>query len=282
MKGLMPALFLAELERRAGRPVHELFDLVAGTSVGGIIGASLCAGKGAEETCGFFTEDGPRIFHHTAFTELHVFEAPRYRAEPLEAALQGRLGETTMAGARTRLLVVAMDLVGDPAPFFFKSYGGETSSYPMWQACRATSAAQTYFPAYRYGGHCWWDGGIVANSPAMCAYADAVKLWGDEEDYRMLSLGCGQKLELLDYEHLAEAGLLKVGAATLKLVLEGPSDAVDYQCRQVMGNGYYRVQPRLGRAVRLDDASPEAIGALRESAHACILEAGAILDAFAR
>jgi hypothetical protein len=273
-------LILSELERRSGKPCWELFDLIYGTSIGGIIGASLSLGHSAAETCDFFTTDGPQIFHQLFFGKDGIVE-PRYPALPIEMALRKRMGMAKVSDAKTRLGIVSMNIAGAQVePAFFKSWDSLTGQYLMWQACRATSAAQTYFPLFELDGMVLWDGGVVANSPAMCAYADAVKLWGDQEQVKVLSLGCGVSDSRFDAKGLINAGLLKVGLATLQVVLEGPSDAVDYQLRQMVGNDYYGIQPELIRSVAMDDTSQSAMDARRAAAAAALLQCSAALDEF--
>lgn len=65
IRGYLPSLLLAEVERRAGRPVSQLFDLVVGTSTGAIIGIGLATGKSAAELSEFYPRYGRRIFGGT-------------------------------------------------------------------------------------------------------------------------------------------------------------------------------------------------------------------------
>ena len=183
-----------------------------------------------------------------------------------------------MAQAQTRLMAVAMNIASqNVAPVFFKSWD-ETGTVPMWAACRASSAAQTYFPAFTWGDCVFWDGGIVANNPAMCALAAAVRLWGWDEKIKVLSLGCGVTDSRFDAAKLINAGLVHVGAATLQVMLEGPSDAVEYQLSQMLDHDFLSIQPDLIQPVAMDATSVEAIGILQASAAAAIAQSTAVLD----
>src|ERR671914_1713010 len=76
IRGLIPALVLAELERRSGRRVYELFDLIAGTSTGGIIACALCAPDPlpAEEVAAIYAEEGPAIFERSVWQRIRSAE----------------------------------------------------------------------------------------------------------------------------------------------------------------------------------------------------------------
>jgi patatin-like phospholipase/acyl hydrolase len=72
IRGLIPSLVLAELERRAGRRTFQLFDLIAGTSTGGILACALCAPEPlpAEELVGLYEGEGPKIFDRSVFQRI--------------------------------------------------------------------------------------------------------------------------------------------------------------------------------------------------------------------
>src|SRR5919198_1588171 len=65
IRGLIPALVLAEIERRTGRRTASLFDLVAGTSTGAIIACALTrpGAMPAAEAAALYEQDGPSVFH---------------------------------------------------------------------------------------------------------------------------------------------------------------------------------------------------------------------------
>src|SRR3954469_18377138 len=92
IRGVIPALVLTELERRAGRRTFELFDLIAGTSTGGILACALCAPDPlpASQLVGLYEERGPDIFDRSLFQRIKSAEGlidEKYDAAGLEAAL---------------------------------------------------------------------------------------------------------------------------------------------------------------------------------------------------
>ena len=251
MKGMPAAAALDELNKLAGKPLFNVVDMFAGTSIGGIEVALESIGKSATP---FFSEDGPEIFKRRW---NQIF--PLYRALEIEHCLKKRFCGAALKDCKTRLLVTALDRKSQ-SPFLFKNY--DTSNLvshgatPLWQVCRATSAAQFYFPKYKLGNKVLWDGGNVANNPAMCAYADAVKLWGDKERIKMLALGCGSdpvKVPSWWPEWLQDIVL------TLLMPFQTGAEDVDYQMSQILGNDYRSLQPKFPMPVALDSASPQLL-----------------------
>lgn len=278
MRGYIPAAVLVELEQLAGRPCWQMFDLIAGTSIGGILAALLAAGVPAGEAIKFFTEDGPNIFRKIWWRSFGLL-APRYPAQPLESALQARFGGRRISDCKTKLLVVSLDLVSQN-PFFFENFSGCCPNYPLWQAGRGTSAAQTYFPAFHLDGMILWDGGNVANNPSVCAMADAVKLWGDHAlPRKVLSLGCGNQKAGFNARKMVNAGLIRNGLATLQMLFEAGAEDVDYQMQQALGPNYFRIQPVIND-LPLDDASPGGLERLERAARRNISDSSDIVKRF--
>jgi predicted acylesterase/phospholipase RssA len=166
-------------------------------------------------------------------------------------------------------------------PYFFKSFKAreepDTRDCPMWQAARATSAAPTYFEPFKLetGDRLEYrvlvDGGVFANNPALCAYAEAQSLnrGSHDEEYLVLSLGTGELTRRFRYEDAKDWGLIGWARPVLDLVFDGVSDAVDYQMRKLLEEfkdptQYYRFQGELTHANDdMDDASERNIRDLR-------------------
>src|SRR4051794_26854596 len=159
IRGLIPALVLAEIEQRTGRRVAELFDLVAGTSTGGILACALTRpgadGKPrytAAELTELYITEGPKIFHHTL---LHTVESAagvfdeKYENSGLRHALDHYLGATMLGETLVPIFVTAYDIENRRA-FFFRT-GGEWD-YRLADVALATSSAPTYFEPARVGG----------------------------------------------------------------------------------------------------------------------------------
>jgi predicted acylesterase/phospholipase RssA len=311
IRGVVPARVLEELERRLGRPVADVFDMVAGTSTGGIIALGLAkpdANGGpaysAEEMLGLYMKHGPKIFPHSFLLEvktLHGVIRARYPAEPLEELLHERFGETMLSEALTEVVIPTYDLSA-PGPFFFKREYARSSEHdwnvPMAKVARATSAAPTYFgpavlPPFDDGTreHALVDGGTFANNPAISAYADALRKAGDDTHVLVVSVGTGQPSQKLGTgpipvlaEHAHGWGLEQWARPILEVVLDGAAKAVEYQLEQIAGAAgdrleCYRLQSSLPTASHaMDDASDGNRKALLNDANTLIAENDNKLD----
>ena len=287
IRGLIPALVLEELERRAGRRTHELFDLIAGTSTGGILACALCAPEAlpASELVGLYADRGPEIFDRSVFQRVKSGEGlldEKYDGAALDRALEHYLSDKRLSESKPDLIVPSYDTAG-PTPYFFKSRKARESAeddFPLSVVARATSAAPTYFQPFQAGERSLVDGGVFAVNPAMCAFAEVLR-FTPGADTVVLSLGTGQRTRRREYEEIKDWGLLQWARPILDVVFDGTSDAVDYQLRQVLGEGrYWRLQIELDKAGDdLDDASERNLVALRERAEQLLRQSSADLDA---
>lgn len=285
IRGLIPALVLAELERCAGKPIAQLFDLIAGTSTGGILACAL--GKpgppSARDLAALYREEGPKIFRRSLGQRLASAEGlleEKHDDDALNAALRRWLGATHLAGCETRLLVTAYDLEARE-PYFFKSWRPERDA-PLTQVARATAAAPTYFEPVRLGDRSLADGGVFANNPAMCAFAEAQRL--APGPHLVVSLGTGQQTRPIRHEDAAGWGLVQWVRPVIDVVFDGVADTVDYQLRHLCETGdYVRLQTVLDRASdALDDASPRNLDALQRQAEELIARERGTIDDLCR
>src|ERR1019366_6077245 len=113
IKGVFPASFLAEIETALSlRSIANYFDLIAGTSVGGIIAIGLGLGLTARELAGLFVEKGADIFPHNFFptsTLRLLFGRDKYKPDKLRGVLTTAFGSQTLADSRVRLLIPSFD-----------------------------------------------------------------------------------------------------------------------------------------------------------------------------
>jgi patatin-like phospholipase/acyl hydrolase len=266
IRGLIPALVLAEIEKRAGRPISSLFDLVAGTSTGAIIACALTRPQPmpAERVAAIYEEEGPRIFDASLLkkvTSLGGVIDERYDARELVRSLERHLGNTRLDEAITGILVTAYDLEARQALVLRR---GEDVS--MVDAAHASSAAPTYFEAVRLGARTLIDGGVFAINPAMLAFAEAA----GHIDV-LVSLGTGEHTRRLPYDEVKDWGQIEWARPILDVVFDGSADAIDSVLERLVDDRYIRLQTPLDEASDdLDDASPENLAALRREAEQLI------------
>jgi uncharacterized protein len=288
IRGLIPALVLTELERRSGRRVFELFDLIAGTSTGGILACALCAPDSlpASELVLLYEEEGPEIFDRSLFQRIRSADGlldEKYDGAALDRALERFLGHKRLSETRPDLIVPTYD-TALPGPYFFKSTKARElpaeHDFPLSLVARATSAAPTYFEPVEAGGRALVDGGVFAANPAMCGLAEVLNQVAPR-DVVLLSLGTGERTNRREFDEVKDWGLAKWARPILDVVFDGASDSVDFQLRHVLGDDrYWRLQTELTLASDdLDDASEDNLAKLRGHAEDLIQASSATIEA---
>jgi patatin-like phospholipase/acyl hydrolase len=278
IRGLIPALVLAELERRAGRRTFELFDLIAGTSTGGILACALCAPDPmpASRLVSLYEEEGPEIFDRSIFQRIRSAEGlldEKYDSTALDRALARFLADKRLSQTSPDLIVPAYDAT-QPGPYFFKTTKARESpgdDFPLSVVARATSGAPTYFEPSAVDARALVDGGIFAVNPAVSAFAE-VSRFQPGADVVLLSLGTGQRISRRTFADIKDWGLIEWARPLVDMVFDGISDAVDYQLRHLLGERrYWRLQVELTEASgALDDASEANLRRLRGHAEELI------------
>ena len=277
IRGLIPALVLAEIESRTSRRIADLVDLVAGTSTGAILACALTRPDPlpAADLAGIYVDEGPKIFDRSLLKKIMSVDGyvdERYDDDGLVAALRTYLGDTRLAEATVPVLVTAYDLQARAAVILRSSGAGDLS---MVDAAHASSAAPTYFEPVRAGAMTLVDGGVFAINPAMVAFAETA---GETLDV-LASLGTGEHTRPLPFDEVRGWGRLQWAQPIIDVVFDGSADAVDEQLSRLVDGRYIRLQTRLDEASdALDDASPENLAALRREAERLIAARSADID----
>jgi patatin-like phospholipase/acyl hydrolase len=263
--GLFTAVVLAGLEARAGEPLGRRFDLIAGTSVGGILAVSLAYEVPMQTIVDLFLTRGSEVFSPRALPSGPVGRmldlgrsvlGPKYDGKALRAALDDALGTRTLAEARHAVVIPAVNVTRSLTKVFKTPHGAASFGDEAVRAvdvAMATSAAPAYFPAVRIGDSLYADGGMFAVAPDLVALHEAEHfLKVGASRVRMLSLGTATAgyqpagaAEVAD----GAVGWLSDGRLLLTLI------SVQQQHVQAM------LEDRLGeRYLRIDAAWPARAG----------------------
>lgn len=197
---MVPAAMLAELEKQISQPLHEYFDLIVGTSTGGIIAAGLALGMRAEDIVQFYHESGPRIFptlkaHSRLWMRLTGLVRAKFPTSVLRAELHKHFQNALIGDMRTRLVIPSWDPAGQGVYIWKTRHCGRfrmDHKRPILEALVSTSSAPTYFSSStKSGGTGLIDGGVWANNPMLLAAVEALGVlrWRSES-VQMLALGC--------------------------------------------------------------------------------------------
>lgn len=304
IRGVIPAVVLAEIESRVKRPIAKLFDLIAGTSTGGILALGLTIPKSpgaplyaAKQLVDMYEREGRSIFSRSLWHRLAscgnlVHE--KYPCAGIEQVLFEYFGDSRLRDAAVDVLIASYEIERS-LPFFFRSAMARRRpdyDFPARDVARSTSAAPTYFqpmklPTGTNSDHYTLiDGGVFANNPAACALVEALTSHPGAERLFVVSLGTGELNYSFPYDSAKSWGLVKWAVPVLDIVFDGVSKTVDYQLRQLLPDvpgacqRYFRLQTTLdGRSNRMDNANPANITALKALAYELIEKKSDEVDA---
>lgn len=273
---------------KAGKPgLRGSFDLLAGSSTGAVIACGLGMGMTPARMAQLYRERGREIFPGMAsrlWSRTGRFfrdgpSAPKYDGKGLETVLRDVFGDTRLGQLTMPVMITSYDTISRQ-PVIFKSFKAEHQALPVWEVCRASTAAPTYFPAYpmMIEGllHSLIDGGVVANNPTACAIAEAIRLDRQVkycQELVVLSVGSGQRKRPIPLKEAQEWGALEWAVPIIDVLFDGNTDSVDYIARQIVGDGYHRMQAELTIALDdLDDVSATNLAALDTMASAWLAQ----------
>ncbi|WP_395461627.1 patatin-like phospholipase family protein [Wolbachia endosymbiont (group A) of Therophilus tumidulus] len=290
IRGIIPAIILAEIEKRSRKKVAEIFDLMAGTSTGGIVVAGLCKKDergnpqySANDLVELYQEYGPYIFKSSLWRKSIAswLNGAQYSYKNIECVLDKYFGESTIADVSSNLLLTSYDIHNN-CPFFLKSWRENRNFIKLKDALRATTAAPTYFsPKYlkiNQEERMLIDGGVFANNPAACAYASGKRLFPND-NIILLSIGTGRTTKsITNSKRLGKIGWIK---PLLHVIFASGLDCVNYQMNQVIGDRYIRIQSQLTIAsAKMDNTTSKNIKCLQQEANAMIEDNQEAIDRF--
>jgi uncharacterized protein len=198
--GVFPAAFLAAQEKHIGEPLGRYFDMIVGTSTGGIIALALGLDIPASEILEFYKSLGPQVFPQPSTKTgklVQIFrqvKSSKYDPSSLQSALERTFGQRKLGQSITRLVIPSMSIATGEV-YIFKTAHHERlrSDYREFavDVAMATSAAPSYFPPhFGRSGVPLVDGGMYANNPVGLAAVEALSMLGwDKGMFDILSLG---------------------------------------------------------------------------------------------
>ena len=232
--GLYTAVVLAELEKQLDEPLGRRFDLVAGTSVGGLLAMAVAFELPLSVIVNIFKTRGDEVFSSRdlpsgAMTRLldlsRSVMGPKYDGRMLRTELQRHFGDATLADAKHALVIPAVDVTRSvtkvfKTPHVKPSRGDEGIS--VVDIMMATCAAPAYFPSVRIGERLYADGGLFAVAPDQVALHEAQHFMKvDPARVRMVSVGTAtagyQSSEQVD-ANAGAVGWLSDGRLILTLI----------------------------------------------------------------
>lgn len=272
-KALFTAHVLARLERDLGVTISDSFDLIAGTSAGGIVALGLGAGLRPNEIVSHYEELVEKVFpasRRRVWRWPSLLRSPIYDAEALRAALTGVLGARLLGDSTKRLVIPAWDVQRGAVHIFKTPHHRRLTRdwrMPMVDVAMATSAAPLYFPAAHVDGHRLIDGGVWANNPAVVAIAEAVSMLDVPLD-KITVLNVGTIDQVSDHpKRLDRGGLLQWARPIAPLILSASSRGGQGLAEHLIGKSNFSRFDALvpGGLYALDSANPKDVAGLAAS-----------------
>ncbi|MCC3276711.1 MULTISPECIES: patatin-like phospholipase family protein [unclassified Arthrobacter] len=316
IRGIIPITWLMALEEQTGRRTADLFDLVVGTSAGGMAALALVSPRNggtpysADEVRQLNLDSAEEIFPQdpgdphagdpqagAPQTADQYAGAPRYAAEPLQHYLGEALGDEPLSRAVRPVAVTTCDLARTEA-LYFAGGGLEPSvlgDASMALAAQATASLPRYFPAVPYTdpegtARQLADGGLAADDPALLGYSLGSVLPQAVDGVLLVSLGTGTSTGTrnaglrLGAEQTQQTPELQVLEKDLAMVLSGPGQLARDCLQLILGDRYVRIQTDLLPAASnaSDDASQDNLEGLIATAEKMVQDTSADLDRLAR
>lgn len=287
--GIVSAMLLHEIEIRTGKRIVELFDFVAGTSTGGIITLGLTkpdeTGKKpqytAEDLVTLYETQSSRIFSRSFLHSVRALNNlidEKYQSDGIDHVLRRFFGNTMLTESLTEVLVTSYD-IERRKPYFFKRHKArktEARNFLIRDIARATSAAPSYFEPAKFmnteksESFVLIDGGVYANNPAMCAYAEVKNMYPEVEEITLISIGRCAVQQPFPYEKAKEWGTAQWLVPLLDVMFDGVAETVDYQLQHIFmvnsseKNIYTRIMvPVPPSFITFDDANEGSIRMLK-------------------
>ncbi len=280
MRGVIPVTYLQKLEdeltaQGGENSLDSYFDLIAGTSTGGLIALALtCPSSFGYKVCKNapqidladvleqYRTMGSTIFPSSTFTYFRKIASTKYPETGIESLLKEWFADSLMGQATVPTLIMSYDLFKG-TPVEIRSY--EERSFLVREAGRATSAAPTYFPPLIKDEEILVDGAVAANNPALYAYVEAKKLYPNCKKFNILSLSTGGKNHTMTVDETK--GLLSWVEQVNPMYSAAQKHTVDIVLRSLPDVNYIRIDDPLELAIKMDDASPSAIKSMEEFAN---------------
>jgi patatin-like phospholipase/acyl hydrolase len=291
IRGVIPGMVMKymeeQLQKKTGNSdarITDYFDFLAGTSTGGILTCALLVPSkeksdrpkfSAAEAVELYLANGEKIFKTSWLRKREAkygLVDELYAAKGIEEVLQHYFGDAKLSQLLKPCLIPAYETELRQTYFFgqHKAIADPYSrDYLVRDVCRATSAAPSYFETshiHSLGAvaHTFIDGGIFANNPSLCAYAE-VRRADDQpkaKDMFVLSLGTGSTKHSYDYEKIKDQPAMSLIPALVDMMMSGVSETTHFELVKMFeavncADQYIRIEPESLRNVNeeMDDAS---------------------------
>lgn len=268
IRGTIIAQFLKRLGEHVN--IYEKFDMFAGTSTGSFIIAGIVykkmTGKYLSDT--MYSYENAKILMKKSIKDkiLGNFQCePKYTNSGIKRVLSEQIPDNPLICETEKdVLITAFDIERFK-PKVFKSF--KDTGVKLEDALLMSSAAPGFFPAHNNEEMWGLDGGIFANDPADCAYSEALRIYGKDEDIRIISIGTGYNNPVYKGKRVAGYGGIEwmTKGDIVNLFFKAPQRSVNYKMKtftEALGHKYLRINTEISNSC-MDDVSEDNIKELK-------------------
>jgi patatin-like phospholipase/acyl hydrolase len=297
IRGIIPGQVLVRVEQEFEVKIGTDFDLIAGTSTGGILAcAYLCPSDNdpqipkfsAEEVVGLYFKRGDEIFDIPTFHKIKTLGGiidEKYPEDGIEDALKEYFGDTWLKDLLKPCIITSYDIRERKGHFFGQHKASDPDfNFKVKDVCRATSAAPTYFECAKILSESnqdfpLIDGGVFVNNPALVAYAEGREILNNDDggkatakDMKILSIGTGHSRKKYNYSRAKNYGMAEWVQPIIDIMMSASADVAHYQLDKIYDTTsnpkqYLRITGDLKAAgvdPEMDNAKPKNLKRLKE------------------
>lgn len=263
VRGISEIVLLKRLEKEYSKFIRDT-DLLVGTSSGGIIALALAADFSLTEIQELFSHSSKNIFMGSLFNKTKNIDkliTANYNTEGIRNSLREFFGDMKLGDLNKKVAIVSFDLDNNALnsnrrtwkPKIFHNFPGQDSDedVDVVDACLYTAAAPTFFPSV--DGYI--DGGVIANNPAMVGIIQALDSRTAEKcltALHVLSIGVHNKNRYIKGDNL-NWGITQWSPYLFYILLEGSINMITFECNQLLGKRFHRLQLILNGNFNLDN-----------------------------
>ncbi|MEP1095334.1 MAG: patatin-like phospholipase family protein [Cyclobacteriaceae bacterium] len=261
IRGIIPGQIIVEIEKEFGIKVADYFDMISGTSTGGILTcAYLLPGTenpkkpkfNAEEVVGLYFERGDKIFDLPLFHKIRTAGGlldEKYPEKGIERALKEYFGDVWLKDLLKPCIITAYDITNRKGHFFgqHKAKKDPDCNFLVRDAARATSAAPTYFECEQVKSQAnnsftLVDGGVFVNNPSLVSYAEGRSIFrgaggkkATAKDMKILSIGTGYTRKPYTFRKAKNFGMAQWVQPVIDIMMSGASEVAHFQLDKIYG-----------------------------------------------
>lgn len=252
-RALYSATILTELERVIGCPIAQKFDLICGTSAGGLLALGLASEIPAKKLKETFEKDGKKIFSQRNWLRKMTgfWLRAKHSNEGLRGVLSDLFNDQTFSHLKHRVLIPTVNFTTGRGQFF------KTPHHPTFEmdrtlslkdAALSTSAAPVYFPLYRNSRGVFVDGGLVGNAPGLFGVHEIQQFIAKPNSpicIRVLSIGTLTIGATIRGGAVLDQGILGWKSDLFDLVISAQESSVDYMLKHILQENYFKIDDQV-------------------------------------